>query len=224
MRTRTIHLPFQATAELPHDHGVSGLSGKCVSAVKTGATQATLRDRVLADSEAVAALLAGLHLYVRDTFKVRRLLQPTAVAADRASAAAAAAAAAAAEPPAADAAAAPFGEEAAASGGAAGASDSDTAGSADDGAEAGSQQEAAEREPAAPRRPPATGPSVLSVLMGVKPLQHALIDLLMDLMVTACQNAKKVELGLLLPLDRQQPARQQPSGECAAVLVTRHPS
>jgi hypothetical protein len=151
---------------------------------------------VLTDPEAVAALLAGLHLYVRDTFKVRRLLQPTATAAERAAAADAAAASAAA------ASAAPSAAEQPAA--------------ADAGGEAAAQPDAAAAQlDAAPPQPPAaSGPSVLSVLMGVKPLQHALIDLLMDLMVTACQNAKKVELGLLLPppADRQPPARPPPAG------------
>jgi hypothetical protein len=158
------------------------------------ATQAILRDRVLTDPEAVAALLAGLHLYVRDTFKVRRLLQPTATAAERAAAADAAAASAAAAS-----AAPPAAEQPA----------------ADTGGEAAAQPDAAAVQlDAAPQQPAASGPSVLSVLMGVKPLQHALIDLLMDLMVTACQNAKKVELGLLLPppADRQPPARPPPTG------------
>lgn len=57
--------------------------------------------------------------------------------------------------------------------------------------------------------------------MGITPLQPALIDMLMDAMVAACQNAKNGEKGVSVPNSSNQRLQQ---AESARALSTVEPN
>lgn len=158
--------------------------------------QSTLRDRLLGDPAASAAFLGGLRSYLDDPLKVRRLLLPTVAL----------------RCPTPQTQAQPQQQLGIPAPGISTSGSTSGAGHAAKWA-AGQQQGQAPAAEAAP--------SLMNLMMALKPLQHSLVDVLLDAMLEACSQAKREELGLTPPKHYKAPGAPavplHPSASCTSL-------